>query len=43
MADARDVLKRVFGHDDFRSQQREIIANVLAGRDTFALLADRQR
>jgi len=38
MADAREVLKRVFGHDDFRSEQRAIVADVLAGRDTFALL-----
>src|SRR5580692_3635414 len=38
MADAREVLKRVFGHDDFRSEQREVVADVLAGRDTFALL-----
>ncbi len=38
MLEARAVLKRVFGHDDFRSHQREIIADVLAGRDTFALL-----
>ncbi len=37
-ADAREVLKRVFGHDDFRHAQREIVADVLAGRDTFVLL-----
>ncbi len=38
MTEARAVLKRVFGHDDFRSRQREVVADVLAGRDTFALL-----
>jgi len=38
LADARDTLKRVFGHDDFRHAQREIVADVLAGRDTFVLL-----
>jgi ATP-dependent DNA helicase RecQ len=38
LAGARDTLKRVFGHDDFRHAQREIVADVLAGRDTFVLL-----
>ena len=38
LADARETLKRVFGHDDFRHAQREIVADVLAGRDTFVLL-----
>src|ERR1700685_1923170 len=38
MTEARAVLKRVFGHDEFRNQQREVVADVLAGRDTFALL-----
>lgn len=32
------VLKAVFGYDSFRPLQREIIGNVLAGRDTLALL-----
>jgi ATP-dependent DNA helicase RecQ len=36
--DARDTLKRVFGHDDFRHAQRAIIDDVLAGHDTFVLL-----
>ena len=38
LADARETLKRVFGHDDFRHAQAEIVADVLAGRDTFVLL-----
>jgi ATP-dependent DNA helicase RecQ len=33
-----DALKRSFGHDTFRSGQREIIDSILAGRDAFALL-----
>jgi ATP-dependent DNA helicase RecQ len=35
---ARDVLRRVFGYDDFRSQQRTAIENVLAGRDALVLM-----
>jgi ATP-dependent DNA helicase RecQ len=36
--DARDVLRRVFGYDDFRSQQRTAIETVLAGRDALVLM-----
>jgi superfamily II DNA helicase RecQ len=32
------VLKSVFGYDTFRPMQREIIQNVLDGRDTLAVL-----
>jgi ATP-dependent DNA helicase RecQ len=32
------ALKRSFGHESFRSGQREIIDAILAGRDAFALL-----
>jgi ATP-dependent DNA helicase RecQ len=33
-----DALKRSFGHESFRSGQREIIDAILASRDAFALL-----
>ena len=33
-----DVLKSVFGYDSFRSLQKDIIENVLAGNDTLAIL-----
>jgi len=35
---ARDVLKRVFGHEDFRGLQAEVIAEVLADRNALAVL-----
>ncbi len=35
---ALDVLQSVFGYDSFRSQQEEIITNVLNGHDCFALM-----
>jgi len=35
---ARELLKSVFGHDDFRKPQEEIISALLAGRDVFALM-----
>jgi len=35
---ARDILQRVFGHDDFRGLQADVIAEVLAGRDVVAVL-----
>jgi ATP-dependent DNA helicase RecQ len=38
LAQARDTLKHVFGHDDFRDAQREVILDVLAGRDTLVVL-----
>lgn len=34
----REALHRYFGYDDFRPLQAEIIASVLSGRDTLALL-----
>jgi ATP-dependent DNA helicase RecQ len=37
-ADARSALKHHFGFDAFRPLQEEIVADVLAGRDVFALL-----
>ena len=35
---ARDVLRRVFGHADFRGMQGDVIAEVMAGRDVMAVL-----
>ena len=35
---ARDLLRSVFGYDDFRPYQAEIIANILAHRDTLAVM-----
>jgi ATP-dependent DNA helicase RecQ len=35
---ARDLLRSVFGYDDFRPLQAEVIANVLARRDTLAVM-----
>ena len=32
------TLRRVFGHDRMREAQEPVIANVLAGRDTLAIL-----
>jgi len=34
----RSTLKRYFGHDSFRPQQEDIVADALSGRDVFALL-----
>lgn len=34
----QQVLKEVFGYDDFRPLQRQIIDNVLSGRDTLAVM-----
>ncbi len=36
--EARAVLRRVWGHDDFRDPQRAPLAAVLAGRDMLAIL-----
>jgi len=38
LAAARDILQRVFGHDDFRGLQAEVIGEVLDGRDVVAVL-----
>lgn len=35
---ARDILRRTFGHADFRGLQAEVIAEVLAGRSAVAVL-----
>ena len=35
---ARDLLRRTFGHADFRGLQTEVIAEVMAGRDALAVL-----
>lgn len=34
----RQLLKQVFGHDDFRGPQARIIADVLAGRDVLTIM-----
>ncbi len=36
--DARAILRRVFGHREFRGLQEDVIGEVLAGRDTLAVL-----
>ena len=38
LATARRVLKEVFGLEEFRPGQAEIVASVLAGRDTLAIM-----
>ena len=35
---AREVLRHTFGHPDFRGRQAEVIGEVLAGRNTLAVL-----
>ncbi len=35
---ARETLRRVFGHDDFRGLQADVIGEVLEGRDVMAVL-----
>lgn len=35
---AEEVLKSVFGYDSFRPLQKEVISNVLAGKDTLAIM-----
>ena len=37
-SDPKLVLKTVFGYDEFRPLQKDIIANVLKGRDTLAVM-----
>lgn len=38
LADARALLKRVYGYDAFRGLQEDVIADTLAGRDGLAVL-----
>jgi ATP-dependent DNA helicase RecQ len=38
LEDARHLLKTVFGYDDFRPLQAEIIANLLRGQDALAVM-----
>jgi ATP-dependent DNA helicase RecQ len=38
LAAARETLRRVFGHPDFRGLQADVVAEVLAGRDALAIL-----
>jgi ATP-dependent DNA helicase RecQ len=38
LAPAREILRRVFGHADFRGLQGEVITEVLAGRHAMAVL-----
>ena len=38
MAAAREAMRRVFGFDDFRPGQEDVIAAVLAGGDVFAVM-----
>lgn len=38
LAQARETLQRVFGHDDFRGLQASVIGEVLDGRDVMAVL-----
>jgi hypothetical protein len=35
---ARDILRRTFGHADFRGLQAEVISEVLAGNSALAVL-----
>ena len=38
LAPARDILRRVFGHPDFRGMQGQVIGEILAGRSAMAVL-----
>jgi ATP-dependent DNA helicase RecQ len=38
LKDAQRVLRDVFGYDEFRPGQPEVIESVLAGRDTLAVM-----
>ena len=38
LSSARDLLRSVFGYDDFRPYQADIIANIVARRDTLAVM-----
>lgn len=33
-----EVLKKYFGYDSFRARQKEVVDNILEGRDTFAVM-----
>nr|WP_070961528.1 DNA helicase RecQ [Hyphomonas sp. Mor2] len=38
LQNARDLLQRIYGYDDFRGLQADVIADVMAGRDALAVL-----
>jgi superfamily II DNA helicase RecQ len=38
LAPARDILRRVFGHAEFRGLQAAVITEILAGRSAMAVL-----
>ncbi|AFG37942.1 RecQ family ATP-dependent DNA helicase [Spirochaeta africana] len=38
MQEAYAILEKIYGYEDFRLQQREVIAALLAGRDAFVLM-----
>src|SRR3982751_6627480 len=38
MAQARELLRRMFGHPDFRGQQAQVVEQVLAGGDALVLM-----
>src|ERR1700760_2493759 len=38
LADAREILRRTFGHQEFRGLQGEVIGEILAGRSAMAVL-----
>ncbi|WP_370545428.1 DNA helicase RecQ [Caulobacter sp. 17J80-11] len=38
LSEAREILRRVYGHADFRGRQAEVVTEVLAGRDALAVL-----
>ena len=38
LSQARDLLRRVFGHTDFRGRQAEVIGEILGGRSAMAVL-----
>src|ERR1700704_71097 len=38
LSEAREILRRTFGHPEFRGLQAEVIAEILAGRSAMAVL-----
>src|SRR6187397_2468071 len=38
LAQARELLRRVFGHADFRGQQAQVVEQLLAGGDALVLM-----